>query len=457
MIFDSEQILSLLKSGNLHFNKIAAKTIVDRFDLFSRLFFDVIFKDDNNPDLILFAQQRFPSLNKGFLPAESFDPHKKYALFARYAGEHALLLEKLSEYFAEIETEKQKALFINRLAACFDGIIPDLRQNYPEYHSPEIIDAEEERQLMIFITGNCNLSCAYCFSKDLQPREMPVNDFEMILQWAKTNHVKKLSLCGGEPLVHSRFDGLLAMINAYDFTVYFASNMTVDCCKFENFRKNIIDRIFIHLTDQTFENRHLENLLSANIGYAKKQEIELAFRGNISGENPKWEKWLDLMQEHQIPALNIALTFPGEKARNQFVSHHDFSKFATVIADMIKKAEENNVSLSFAKPVPLCIFDDKMSSYLLARHPFQPLCNVYERQNTRNVSINCDMRFNPCLGITDQSLAFTPQTAWGEIEAFCSRNIVPLLSKPLYEKCNDCFLYARKLCQGACLSYKSAL
>jgi len=456
MILDSEQILELLNSENQHFRKIAAKNIVDRFDIFSWLFFDVIFKE-NNRDLIIFARQRFPSLNKGFEQAETYNTHKKYSLFTQCAKEHTLFLEKLSEYFAEIKTENQKTLFINRLAACFDGIVSDLQQNYLKYLSHKSIEKEEGKQLMIFITGNCNLSCAYCFSKELQPKEMSVNDFEIILQWAKANNIKKLSLCGGEPLIHSQFDRLLALVNKYDFTAYFASNMTVDCSKFENFHKNIIEKIFIHITDQTLENETLKNQLFANIEYAKKQEIELYFRGNIYDENTKFEEWFQIMQDYQISALNIALTFPIKTGCNQFVSHSDFSKFALVIVNIIKKAEENSISLSFAKPIPLCIFDDNMSRFLLVRQNFQPLCNVYEQQYTRNICINNDMQFNPCLGITNETLPFTQQTVWEDIELFCSETIRSLLSKPLYEKCNDCFLHARKLCQGACLSYKSAL
>ena len=453
MTFDSEQISELLKSDNPHFKKIAAKTIVDRFDIFSRLFFDV-FLNENNQDLILFARQRFPSLNEGFEQAEIFNTHKKYTVFAPCAEEHTLFLEKLSEYVAEIKTENQKIVFINRLAACFAGIVSDLQQNYSRHFSCKSIDTEEDKQLMIFITGNCNLSCTYCFSKDLQPKEMPVNDFEIILQWAKANNIKKLSLCGGEPLIYSQFDRLLALINKYDFTVYFASNMTVDCSKFEHFHKNSIEKIFIHLTDHTFENQQLKNQLFANIEYAEKQEIELAFRGNIYDENPKWEEWLQMMKNYQISALNIALTFPIKTGGNQFVSHDDFSTFAPVIVEIIKKAEENNISLSFAKPIPLCIFDDDMGRFIQARQNFQPLCNVYEQQYTRNICINNEMQFNPCLGITSETLPFTQQTVWEDIELFCSKTIKPLLSKPLYEKCNGCFLFDRKLCQGACLSYK---
>lgn len=457
MTFDSEQILELLNSENKHFNKIAAKTIVDRFDIFSKLFFDVISQEKNNQDLTTFARQRFCSLNKGFAQAEAFNPHKKYSLFTQYAEEHTLFLEKLCEYFAEIETENQKTLFINQLAACFDGIALDLQQNYSKYYSHKSSETERDKQLMIFITGNCNLSCAYCFSKELQPKEISVSDFETVLQWAKANNVKKISLCGGEPLIHSQFDKLLSLINSYNLTVYFASNMTVDCSKFENFHKNIIDQIFIHITDQTLKNQQFKQQLLENIECAKKQEIELFFRGNIYDENTQWKEWFQIMQEHQILALNIALTFPIKNACNQFVSHNDFSKFAPVITDMIKGATENNISLSFAKPIPLCVFDDNTSRFLLARQNFQPLCNVYEQQYTRNICINNDMQFNPCLGITSETLPFTQQTEWEDIELFCSKTIKPLLSRPLYEKCNECFLYARKLCQGACLSYKSAL
>jgi hypothetical protein len=44
---------------------------------------------------------------------------------------------------------------------------------------------------------------------------------------------------------------------------------------------------------------------------------------------------------------------------------------------------------------------------------------------------------------------------WKDLSEYCTAEIMPLLDKPLFEHCPDCFLYERRICQGACLSHKN--
>lgn len=454
MTFDSEQISELLNSDNLHFCKIASKTIIDEFEVHSRLFFTTLLNRANCEDLVQYAFQRFPSLNEGFEKPNLFLFSKNYQYFSEYANDYVLFLSKLQEYFIiEIDEDKRKKL-INRLTSFFDGLSTDLCHLYPQYYAlckrKDII----ERQLMIFITGKCNLNCPYCFSIESQYNEMSISDFNEILQWAKTNQFKKISLCGGEPTSHSHFDGILQLIYKYGFKTYFASNFTIDCTLLENFNTNVIEKIYIHLTNHSLENPYLKNQLFKNIEYAKKAKIALACRTNIANENPPIAAWFQFLQETNIQTLNIALTFPTLKANNQFVDIYSFGKYRSVIVQIINKAKEQNIDLSFAKPVPMCIFDEAMSHYLLTVKNFQPLCNVSEQNCTRNFCITPQKEVHACLGVTSRSLKFRENMKWTEIENFCTNIIQPLLSKPLWTKCNDCFLFDRKLCQGACLSYK---
>jgi organic radical activating enzyme len=448
MNFNNDQISELLKSDNLHFRKIACKTIVDNFEIYSDLFFDsVLFSECEELDELVV--QRFVSLQSGFAAADAFDSDIKFQYFQNYAAEHALFLNKLETYCQKISDKEKINQFKINLLNLFKGLKPDLA-DVAEFDK----ETRSERQLMIFITGKCNLSCTYCFSDSLQSKEMSLSDFEDILQWARKNEVKRISLCGGEPTSHSKFNEILWLLQKQDFTTYFASNFTVDCTNVENFNAKIIDKIFIHLTEQVLENDWLKERMLANIEHAKKEQIELVFRTNIANEKPKIAEWFDVMEQTHISALNIALTFPAKSGKNQYVDIHSFQKFVPILTGIIEKAKQKNITLSFAKPVPLCLFDEQTNRYLLAFQNFSPLCSVYEENFTHNVCITPQKEINACLGVTSASLKFTENLAWREVENFCTAVIQPLFSKPLFDRCGECFLSTRKLCQGACLSYK---
>lgn len=454
MTFDSEQISELLKSDNPHFRKIAFKTIVDEFEHYADIFFNTIVEGTECAAMLQNAVQRFPALNEGFEKPNPFLPVKKYQYFAGHAGEYALFLNKLQEYYSKEVDEKKRKKLITSLSISFTGLSVDLCRLYPQYPVLKKSEDDDDRQLMIFITGKCNLNCPYCFSAELQPQEMSLTDFDEILQWAKYNQVTKISLCGGEPTIHSHFDKILQLIEKYGFKTYFASNFIFDCTSLENFNTNVIDKIYIHLTDQTLENQHLMDQLLKNIEYAKKARIELMCRTNIANENPPVAAWFQFLEDTKIRNLNIALTFPTHKANNQFVDIHSFKQYHSIVEQIINKAIKKRVNVAFAKPIPLCIFDEAMIRYLLALKNFQPLCNIYEENCARNLCITLKKEFHACLGVTSSSLKFRENMEWQEVENFCANIIRPLLSKPLWTKCNDCFLFDRKLCQGACLSYK---
>jgi sulfatase maturation enzyme AslB (radical SAM superfamily) len=452
MTFDSGQISELFQSDDWYFRQIAAKTLVDEFEAHAPLFFD-LFSTTASEELARHARGRFPSLAGGFAEASVFVPSRRYAYFEKYAEEHALFLNKLQAYLRrETRADRRRQLIAN-LFNHFEGLRADLPRLFPR--RPGNAGSGEGRQLMIFITGKCNLSCPYCFSGGLQPSEMSPADLQEILRWASRHQVARVSLCGGEPTSYGRFDEILSSIAGQGFKTYFASNFTVDCTGFKHFNAGVIEKIYIHVADQTLDNPRLMSRLLKNIERARAEGIELTCRTNIAGPNPPVARWFQFMQCAGIRALNVALTFPAAGASNQHVALASFEQYRPVIEEMIDLSRERRVDLSFAKPVPPCIFGERTSRYLLASGNFNPLCAVNEHRCTRNLCVNAQKEFHACLGLTSSSLKFREDMAWAEVERFCTSVIRPLLTKPLWDKCAACFLFDRKLCQGACLSYKA--
>ena len=75
-------------------------------------------------------------------------------------------------------------------------------------------------QIKIPICYHCNLNCAYCshFSPIAPKYEMPVEVFERDLAQLKkisNNKISRISLLGGEPLLHKNIKELIKILNRY--------------------------------------------------------------------------------------------------------------------------------------------------------------------------------------------------------------------------------------------------
>ena len=423
---------------------IAAKEIIENFGDYNSLFFDYITNKEIGYCLAKEARKHFVSLLPGFSEKVISGSAEGYKFFAEQAVAHCLFLEALGHYFHKMLDDRKKEL-INCLYAEFGGIRYELMRSYSRYIYASVHTDEPMKQLMVFITGTCNLQCPYCFSKAMPQREMPLDTFEEILQWAAVNQFKRITLCGGEPTIHSRFNEILSLIDKYDFTTYFASNLSVDISSFGHFNRQIIETIYVHITDA---------VLMDNIAFSKQQQIELVGRANIASKDTEIKKWFDFLQETGIMTLNVALTFPSADTENQYVDINSFAEYEDVIKELVNTAMAKHIRLSFAKPIPLCLFDRQMQHSLLANPDFHPLCNTHYHNYTHNVCIYPDMTIQPCLGISENKLVFNKELSMSKIEHFCADTIKPLLHKPLFPRCRDCFLYDRNLCQGSCLSYK---
>lgn len=81
-------------------------------------------------------------------------------------------------------------------------------------------DNQETFQIKIPICYHCNLNCAYCshFSPIAPKYEVPINVFErdiMQLKKVANDKVSRISLLGGEPLLHKDIEKLIEILSYY--------------------------------------------------------------------------------------------------------------------------------------------------------------------------------------------------------------------------------------------------
>lgn len=75
----------------------------------------------------------------------------------------------------------------------------------------------------VYITGNCNFRCPYCFGEDIKNSDISLELFNQILDFAKENG-SSLGLTGGEPLLHKKFRKLIQLANQKNVPLILRTN-----------------------------------------------------------------------------------------------------------------------------------------------------------------------------------------------------------------------------------------
>lgn len=445
-MLDKNEIFKLLKSTEIIYQRIGCDMIFGDFKANYNLFFNhVIEGGDIEKILSDAADNKFFFLKRYCSDEILFDYNKKYALFDDVAEEHRLFLDCLNAYLKKIDNPIE---YCSKLLSIF----PRLKPYLPHPLTAGIIEKRQKRQLMLFITGLCNLNCPYCFSENISRREMDFKKLEEIVGWCCNNDIRNISLCGGEPLMYSHFDKMLNLFCKDGIKIYFASNMTWEVSD-DCFNGDVISKIYAHITKTTLDNQKLKEIFFKNVSSAKKKGIEVLLRVNIYDGNKDAKRWIDIAKELNINKLNIALTFPTKERNNNFVDIGDISAYSDTLINFYELAKNENITLDIAKPLPLCCFDDDIARILLKECPGSTYCSIFENDCTYNVTITNDGYFNQCLGLTKKKMPFSKTMSWDEVVEFCS-DVKELINKPLMNKCSGCYLFDAKICQGSCLSYK---
>lgn len=444
-----EEILELWQSGG-DFREIAATEIVKNFDSHADLFFQFL-QQDIEP-LCSIAKNEMPFLRIGYAKRHSPTENKRYSIFQEWHELQNIFYKKLDEYLSLHKCEKQE--LISLIANIFEGTYEDLANKYNHITATDYNTGSHTRQLMIFVTGKCNLKCPYCFSSNIENTEIDVNDLHKIFKWAQHQNVSTFTPCGGEPLLYKHFQQFLNMVKENNMTTYFASNFTIDISKFDNFDADIIKGIYVHLTPAMFEIENIRQNVCKNINLAKDKKIELVARINLTKTTHQIEQWLDFINENGIKRLHVALTIPSANAENSFIPLQIFKEFVPVIENLINKAYKRNIAVGFSKPVPLCLFPKEFHKKLIKVEYEITGCNIYNDDYMHNVCLSPALEFTPCLGLSRIRIPFSQSIQWEDLKKTFKPYIINLLEKNIYPHCDSCFLKNIKLCQGICLSYK---
>ena len=323
----------------------------------------------------------------------------------------------------------------------------------------EINENRYRNQVMVALTYSCDLRCNYCFSETAKhdfPEEISLENFEKVLSWCRKNAVDIISLTGGEPTMHTKFDQILDRLDRGNFECYFATNNLFNKSVLESILNSKINLITIHINDEDFYTDSGLQKFRTNLKSLSKNNVPLCFRYNISDQDQaKWPFIFDLAKRYNIRQINVALPFPDSKKQNFHIQSPEIPGFKKTLLDFLLICNHNGIKGYLSKPIPVCMFSLEEIRQLIMMETLVSVCTVYRNRYTYNLVVNPDLSVIPCMSLdvpANSKIVDFPD--FDAITEVYRSPINEFAVRPFYNECQTCELFYEFLCQGGCLSYK---
>lgn len=132
----------------------------------------------------------------------------------------------------------------------------------------------------IVLNSSCNLSCKYCFAKEILSNNdfISLDNIIYIVDYLKHSEKKVISLMGGEPTLHPQIISIIEKFRAEEFTISLKSNGLWNT-KIKEYLSSLPENeLFILLNvnpPSTYSPKEIETL-NSNLHHVKNQKLVLS-------------------------------------------------------------------------------------------------------------------------------------------------------------------------------------
>lgn len=224
---------------------------------------------------------------------------------------------------------------------------------------------ERANRIEFFIVKKCINNCVFCSERDkFDGSELSLKEIRKRLTGEKQCGVNLVHFMGGEPTIHSKFDKILILSKSLGFRTHIITNGI----KFSS--KSFCDRTLAYLDeikisihghnskihDANTRNRgSFKHMIKGFDNLAKSYKHTLMATTTITKINCSY--LLDiarLINKYGIKDLQFISIIPsGEARRNFFRIIPRFNELKSIIGEVIRFCDENNITARFAG-LPMC-------------------------------------------------------------------------------------------------------
>ncbi len=315
-------------------------------------------------------------------------------------------------------------------------------------------------QVSINLRDSGPMSCFHCTNrkKDTSAPDLQINweKFEDILNITASEKEKKtLNLSGLENLLPHCLNYLseTARFNlqtTITSTAQFHENIWSQIIRFEDLKKIVI---------QLFEDRNLKSeqqirQITQNILKATTCSKQIVLRYDVSfTENESWDflnKYIDIVQ-YPVISLSASLSRCNKvKSEQTIKTYADY--LLSIVKHLKSRYEFRRHKIIISNPIPLCLFDNESSKYLLRNTHLNNICNLDRNDFTSHFNLNPDGTYSPCEALTKDTYRFKEYSGADNLPGNYYSTLNNLIQRPVFDICRNCPLHEEGFCQGDCFS-----
>lgn len=326
----------------------------------------------------------------------------------------------------------------------------------------------------IMLNQVCNLTCPYCFANEFVGRseesllndksQISLSNFNIALDFAIKSREPRIGLIGGEPLLHPKFEEIVAMaINSPMPKVHlFTNGILLD--KYFNLFGSDKFTILINVNSpedigQEKYDRLLDNIeYLINKMYAKEK---MSIGINIYKEGMDYTFITDLIKKYSFKRLRLAITTPNTDDKRSEKSLDYFKRMKKDTFRLFQEIKELGCIGSYdCNGMPTCITSSWEKDWLKEFSKLEKEggpTNIYENHKCSPVlDVLPDLKVVRCFGMSDvlkvDLLKFenTKQVRGYFVHEI--DNIMDLI--PANKECLTCVYKNSLECNGGCLAFK---
>ena len=277
---ERHEILDIWNQPDCQFRKIAVsealRLLPHSFGLCLQMLADC--PEEQAWELVVPLRKRMPFLHEGYRPAEAL-PEGSFDVFAEWAEQYKAAMASMQQ-----EADPRLAGVCYRY---FNALRSDLKLMFPRHDFSDCLRKEEKsfvssHQLMVFVTGVCNLQSPYCFSSDIEHTYISADDLRRIFAWAAENGCSMVTPCGGEPMLYPHIGLFFDLVADYGMRTYMASNCTIPLSRLTPKQLGTIDVLTCHMTESLWKRPDYMKTFCENVQLAQQNGIEIIKQADCS-------------------------------------------------------------------------------------------------------------------------------------------------------------------------------
>ena len=316
------------------------------------------------------------------------------------------------------------------------------------FFAPQAYD--ETAMINIFVTYRCNLSCPYCFARDLKeefPLDMGEETFSTLLDWLVRGGVPAAAFIGGEPTLHPHLASMIERTaEAGISTVLFTNGL---------FESSLVDDIAPYVSNvvvnfnepQTYAPGQWKRL-NDNLMALRVHDVRITFSKNFSRRFSRYDYLLEGIESHNVSAVRYDISRPAVSGTNDHFTLDDTWQVISTIVGFVKQCEALGVRTGLDCSVRFCDMRSEDRQYLeRVSAKFTGICHP-------SLDVHPDLSASYCLPLNGvripDVLRFRNHE---ELLWHFAQMVRPLRLKNVSADCLDCKDFMRR-CQGGCLALR---